>query len=320
MATAQAQSGMNRDTAQTQQITNMTDQITPDGSLKYSRTGEESFVDSSGRTVTIPRFTATQSLSPQQQAIYDINKSTEKNIAQIGNDQSNRIGGILGSPVNINNDAVESRLMELGTRRLNPQFARDEEALKTSLVNRGIQEGSAAWNAELGRFGEQKNDALTKLLLSGRGQAVQEALTERNQPINEITAILNGSQVSQPNFINTPNASVAGVDYSGLVRDDYNARMQAWKAKSDANNAMMGGLFGLAGTVGSAGIKYSDRRLKSNIMQVGQLANGLNVYRYTIFGRTETGLMADEVRALRPDAVQRQSNGFDMVDYSKAVL
>jgi hypothetical protein len=117
-ATADAQAGMNRDTAVATQLTNMVDQNGPDGSLAYNQTGANSYMGADGKLVTIPKFTATTTLSPTGQLIHDTGNQTAINLANIGRDQSAKIGGILGTNVNLNNDAVEGRLMELGSKRL----------------------------------------------------------------------------------------------------------------------------------------------------------------------------------------------------------
>jgi hypothetical protein len=258
MKTAQAQTGMNIDTAVAQQLVNMTDQAGPDGGLSYAQNGTNSYTDSNGRTVNIPRFTATQTLSPQGQQLHDINAQSDINLATLARDQGARLGGLLDRPVDLNNEAVESRLFDLGTKRLNPQFARDEEAMRTRLINSGIRQGSDAWNTEMDDFNQHKTDAYDQLALGGRGQAIQEILTERNQPLNEITALMSGSQVSQPNFVGTPQASVGGVDYAGMVKNKYDAEVAQQQMKNANNSALMGGLFGLAGsaTTGLTGMKW----------------------------------------------------------------
>lgn len=313
--TAAAQAGMNIDTAQAQQLTNQTNQVTPQGTLTYSRTGENSFVDSQGKTVTIPQYTATTTYSPDQQKLYDLSNQTEAKIGQIGLDQAGRIGDLLGSPVNLNNDETEARLYELGAKRLDPRFAQEESALETKLANQGITRGSAAYNDAIKQFSQGKNDAYNQLLLTGRGQAVQEALAQRNQPINEITALLNGSQVSQPNFINTPQSPVAGVDYIGLKNQQYQAQMQAYNQQIASKNAMMGGLFGM---IGSGITAFSDRRLKTDIKKEGKLGDTLNVYsyRYKAGGPRQMGVMAQEVEKKIPEAVDRVG-GYRTVDYGK---
>lgn len=319
VATAQAQAAMNRDTAITQAGLNAYNQITPDYTLTYERIG--TWDDGT------PRFQATTALTPERQKIYDTNLQTEQNISTIGLNQSQRIGDLLGSPIKLGNEATEARLMELGTARLSPQWERDEEALRTRLLNRGIQEGSDAWNAEMDRLGRMKNDAINQLLLQGRGLANQEILAERNAPINEITALLSGSQVSQPNFIGTPQTQVAGVDYAGMVQNNYNNQMQAWQQQQQNSNAAMGGLFGLGGTLLGGAMKYgwggllSDRRAKDNIKRVGHLDNGLPVYAFTYKGDNtpQIGLMADEVERVHPSAVMTGPDGLKRVDYAQAV-
>lgn len=62
--------------------------------------------------------------------------------------------------------------------------------------------------------------------------------------------------------------------------------------------------------------KLSDERLKSNIVKVGELPNGINVYEYDKFGKRERGVMAQEVEKLFPDAVTTHSSGYKMVNYS----
>lgn len=319
VATASAQAGANRDTAIAQGALNMIDQVGPNGTLTYNQIGEDTFTDSlTGKQYTLPRYQATTTLSESGQRIQDINNQTQENIAGIGRDQSARIGELLGKPVNLNNEAVESRLYDLGSKRLDPRFAQEEDALRTRLVNQGIRPGTPAFDAEMANFSQGKNDAYNQLALSGRGQAVQEALAARNQPINEISALLSGSQVSQPNFINTPQTQLAGTDYQGAVYNSYNAAMQQAQMKQQSQNALMGGLFGLAGTLGGSYLR-SDRRLKRGIQRVGTLDNGLPVYVYEIDGHHEIGLIADEVAAVKPEAVKRMANGFDAVNYAQAV-
>jgi hypothetical protein len=80
---------------------------------------------------------------------------------------------------------------------------------------------------------------------------------------------------------------------------------------------MMQGLFGLgaAGLMAPAGT-FSDRRLKTNIKQIGTAANGLNVYSYNYIwgGPTQLGYMADEVEKIAPDAVGER-DGYKTVNY-----
>ena len=73
------------------------------------------------------------------------------------------------------------------------------------------------------------------------------------------------------------------------------------------------GLGNLGVAAYSAGL-FSDRRLKSNILEVGE-HGGLKIYEYDIFGHRERGYMADEVAQLYPEAVHKDPSGYLKVDY-----
>jgi hypothetical protein len=188
------------------------------------------------------------------------------------------------SPQNL--QETEGRLIELGNRRLNPMLEQRRAALENQLINQGVGRGTEAWQNGMAELGRDENDARNQLLLtgnqqsfdqgmntanqqfgqglsldqnslaryasqlSGRGQSLQEIMALRNQPINEITALMSGGQVSQPNFINTPQSNVAPVDYMGAVNNNFNARTQQYNADQQRQGALYGALGSMAGTIG----------------------------------------------------------------------
>lgn len=314
--TANAQAGMNRDTATTQQMLNMTNQVGPDGSLTYAQTGSNSFVGADGKTVTLPQFTATTTLSPEQAAIKAQSDKASLNLGTLAAEQSGKLQQYLNDPFKFENSDAEQWAYDLASPRILAQQGQNEAQLRTTLAGKGIREGSAAWNAEMARMTNSNSDQLNQLALTGRQQAYTEALQNRNQPINEITALMSGSQVSMPNQVQTPQTGVAGVDYTGLVNQKYQSELQASQAK-------MGGLFGLL-SAPFAMFGSSDRRLKRAIKRIGTLINGLPWYRFNyIWDAPEAapreGLMSDDVRAKIPAAVVVDDDGFDMVNYTLAM-
>lgn len=317
--TSTASTATNVGTAIANSMLSGVNQVGPDGTKTREQTGTYQWHDPyTGKTYDIPTFTETTSLSPQQQALYDLNNKTQQNLGQIGVDQSAKIGGLLGTNVNLNNEATEARLMDLGSKRLDPMFSRNEDALRTRLINQGIQPGSAAWRAEMDQFSQGKNDAYNQLLLSGRGQAVQEALTERNQPINEITALLSGSQVSQPQFTGVNMPTIPTTDVAGIINTNYQQRQQNAQMETQQQNALLGGLFGL----GAAGLyKWSDKRLKEDVKKIGETKTGLGLYSYKYKGsdKREVGLMAQDVVKKKPEAVKKAPSGLMAVNYDKAL-
>lgn len=78
------------------------------------------------------------------------------------------------------------------------------------------------------------------------------------------------------------------------------------------------GIGGFLGAIGS-GIAASDRRLKMDIENLGEIQEGLNLYRYKyIDGRGPfIGVMADEVEATIPEALGPVISGYKTVDYDK---
>lgn len=246
MQTAQAQSGMNRDTAIAQQNLNMVNQVTPWGSLTNQQTGTTSYTDSSGKLVTQPAWTQTVSLSPEQQAIFEKSQAAQENLAGIAQNQSGIVADTLSNPFEFNNQDAADWAYDLAQTRIAPQQQQSQAALRSQLINSGLRPGTRAWDSEMTRIGQQFNDQNNMLALQGRNQAFSEALSTRNQPLNELSALLSGSQVTNPTstFAQSPQTQVAGVDYSGLVQSNYNQQMQQ-------HNALIGGLFGLAGKAAS---------------------------------------------------------------------
>ncbi len=296
--TAAAQTESNKATAVTQYGLNATNQITPYGNLSYSQNGTWS--DGT------PRFTATQTLSPEQQQLYKQQTELGSKMNNLAIGQTDRLNNVLSQPVNLSNEATESRLMELGRSRLDPIIAQRQKSTEAELLNKGVRPGTEAYRRATEAVNQQTNDAYNQLLLSGRGQAVQEALAERNQPINEISALMGGGQVQSPSFVNTPTPGVNGTDVAGITNNAYNQNMQAYQSK-------MSGLLGLGTALG--GWVFSDARLKSNVERVGTHPLGIGVYKYDIFGHRERGVMAHEVADVMPAAV-RKNGEFYQVNYS----
>jgi hypothetical protein len=310
VATAQAQGQINKDTAVSQARLNNVNQVTPYGSLTYTAGPEVNGV---------PQYTATTTLSPEQQNLYNLGTQTQTNLGQIGVDQSGKVRDILNTPFDLNS-SISTQQADIAKTLLDPVWQQREGALRTRLANQGIAEGSEAYTNAMRDFGMQRDNAYNSALLQGRSQAEQEALTQRNQPLNEITALLGGSQVQQPSFTNTPSTGIQPANYEGDVAQNYAGQLQAYNAQTSQNNAMLGGLFGLAaaplGGWAYNGFKLSDERLKEDIEEVGETDGGLPIYTYRYKGEptVHMGVMAQEVEKMMPEAV-RNFGKFKAVNY-----
>lgn len=247
---AAAQTGSNVATATANAYLNNVNQVGPDGNVTYTYDGFQTITDpSTGTTYRIPRTTQTTTLSQQGQTLKGINDQTDINLATMGRDQSAKVAGILSSPIDLSNDAVEGRLFDLANARYAPQKAQDEETLRNRLAQQGIHAGTDAYDREMNNFNQSWNDRYNQLYLTGRQQGIQEILTGRNQPLNEIIGIGSGTQVGLPQFAAPLNQyGIQGTDYAGLVNQNYQNQLGVYNQKVAAQQAALGGLFGLAGS------------------------------------------------------------------------
>lgn len=243
---AEDQMKASKDAAVMQFGMNAVNQNTPFGNLTYNQVG--TWGDGT------PRYEANVSLSPEEQGIYS--GLTDLTMGQMG-----RVGETLEQPFELGNEATEQRLYDLGAARLDPAFGRRRDAMESKLYNQGVMPGTEAYREAMAELGRQENDAYNQLVLTGRDQAVQESMLERNQPLNELGALsgMRVGGVNQPNFVNTPSTSIAtpnvadyemaAYQYGPLAQyeadEDY--RMRQWQADEQNRQAMLGGIFGLGG-------------------------------------------------------------------------
>lgn len=289
-------------------------EITPDGTKTTEQTGSYSWTDPyTNQSYTVPRFTTTQTLSEGQQAIKGQQDAAKLGLATLGNNQTQFLQDYMSKPFDGSNEATESRLMELGRKRLDPVLQQRTDSLATKLSNQGIKLGSTAYDRAMTQDTQGQNDAYNQLLLTGRGQAYQEGQSTRNQPINEITALLSGSQVSQPVWANTQTPTIPTTNNAGII-SNYD---QQKAAQAAANSSMFGSVLGGIGGLFS----LSDERAKTDISKVGETDDGQNIYkyRYKSGGPMQLGLMAQEVAEKNPDAVAIRPDGLMAVDYKRAL-
>lgn len=244
--TAAAQAAANRATAVTQYGLNATNQVTPQGNLEYSQIG--TWEDGT------PRFQAKQTYAPGEQQIYNTGVQTRQNIGEIGRDQSARIGELLGTPFKID-AARDNKIAQIQKGFLDPQWQEQQAALDEDLINRGVRPGSEAYTRAMRDFSTNRQRAYDQSYLDSYRMAEGSALTERNQPINEISALLSGSQVSNPSYVNAPTPGVAPTDYIGAVGQSLAQQNVGYQGDLARNMGINAGLFSL----GSAAIGGGSR-------------------------------------------------------------
>ena len=317
----------NLDAARANIAANRVNQYTPYGSLEYEVSGEDKFGN--------PMWKATQSLAPAQQQLLDYQNQASLGLGELTGKGLGYVSNMLDNPFDVSqlpstgfnpSQSYQDAYMQ----RLAPQIQQGREKLEQQLANQGIQLGSEAYDRAMRNQAQRENDLLLGATTQGFGvgqQARQSALQEqaylRNEPLNTLSAVRTGAQVQGPTFVNPAmQANTAGADILGATQMGYNAQMGAANAQNAANNAMTQGLFSLGGAA-----LMSDIRTKENIKAIGWLPNGLPVYEYEYKAEfkdhplaghgTHTGVMAQEVEVMYPNAVITLHDGYKAVDYGK---
>jgi hypothetical protein len=280
-------------------------------------------------------WTARQFLSPEQQQLLDYQNQTSIGLGKLAGQGLGYVEKMLKTPFDTSSLPTtgfnpSQSYQDAYMQRLAPQLKQGREQLAQDLANRGIDIGSEAYDRAMQSQAQRENDLLLGATTQGFGvgqQARQSALQEqaylRNEPLNTLSAVRTGSQVQGPSFVNSAQqATTAGPDILGATQMGYNAQLAASNAQNAANNAMTQGLFSLGGAA-----LMSDIRTKENIKAIGWLPNGLPVYTYEykdefkdhpLAGHgTHTGVMAQEVEVMYPNAVITLDNGYKAVDYGK---
>lgn len=163
-------------------------------------------------------------------------------------------------------DDVTNALMERYRTQNDPQKAAQE----AQLAARGLSPGSQNWGAVQDAQNRADTDASMAALLAGgqeqsrllgeeragnqqqndyaaflnnlRGAQLGERQTVRNAPINEISALMSGSQVSVPQFQQFSRQGVDSTNLASMIYGDY-----ANRANAAANTNA--GIFGLGGSL-----------------------------------------------------------------------
>lgn len=200
--------------------------------------------------------------------------------------------------------------------------------------DRQLQAAGAISGEQQGRLGQQLGAA------SGLTQSQLGAAGLENQGFQNMLGMISQLPTIQGNKTYDANQQMqVGGQIDQAAQNQLNDLISQWQKGDQEDWSRLGGL--ISGGIGSAGnygtqsgtststsqtnplqiagllgsLFFSDRRLKSDIVRVGETTKGFPVYEYTIFGNRQIGVMADEVEAVMPEAVVTLSSGYKMVRY-----
>ena len=160
--------------------------------------------------------------------------------------------------------------------RLEPSMARNRVSTETQLVNQGLRPGSEAYDNAIKLLGQQENDARTQAALQGitldtganaqgynqalqgaqfgntaQQQALSQAIQSRQMPLNEITALMSGSQIQNPQYQAYQGQNVAAAPIAQATAQQGAFDQNIYNQQVGSANAATSGLFSL----GSAGLQ-----------------------------------------------------------------
>lgn len=183
------------------------------------------------------------------------------------------LSGVAKLPVNAGTTGQQAIMA-----RLQPQIQQNEAATRQRLANQGIPVGSEAWNNEMRAQGEQENDLYSQAALQGLGldfnannqgfnqalsqaqfgnqsalQQYQQQLAEYNQPLNQIAALMSGSQIQTPQFQQYSGANVAASPLFQAAQQQGNYDMGIYGQQMAGYNSMLGGI---GDVLGGAALGY----------------------------------------------------------------
>lgn len=240
---ANAQMAASTQAAQAQQKMNMIDEVTPFGSVTYNPLGDG-------------RYSRTISLDPQQQQILNLQNQTQIGLGQTANNLIPGLQKTLGQGFDIDPvtgdvrdySADRQRVADLMFSQLNPQIDRERDSIMSRLAAQGVTPGSAAYSRAMQDFDSSVAGQRTNVLLNA-GQEQNRLMglrtQARNQSLNELNALLGGTQVEGPQYGAAPQVGIAAPDMASLYNNNYQQQLARQQAKGP-------GVWGTLANIGSS--------------------------------------------------------------------
>ncbi|SEO77515.1 hypothetical protein [Nitrosovibrio sp. Nv6] len=216
--------------------------------------------------------TVTQTLSPEQQALFDQSNRISQGLGDLAEGGIDRVGSMLGTQFDMSKIPDQAVAGQQGwdnaynaiTQRNQPFMDRRREMTETQLSNQGIFRGSEAHGNAQRDLATQENDfnlgaqqqatAQQQAQFGMDTQARQNAISQeaflRQLPLNEINALRSGAIINVPQFQGFQGQQMAASPIMQATQAQDQANMGRYNIQSGNANNMMSGLFGL----GSSGM------------------------------------------------------------------
>lgn len=252
---AQATAAGNLEAAKYATAANRVNQYTPYGSLTYQQIQDPNYSPGDPRSNNTWRSDV--NLSPTGEQLLGYANNAALGLGQQTGQALDRVNQGLSQPFDQSSVGdVADQSYAAQTARLDPQWQQRQGMEENKLANQGLVPGGKAYDNAMRVFGEGRNDAYSQArqnAIATMPQTYQLAQALRSQPLNELNALRTGSQVQNPTFTPVPQQqTTAGPNYLGAAQAQYGGQLDQYNAGVGGNNALMGGLFSLAGSAAGA--------------------------------------------------------------------
>lgn len=224
--------------------------------------------------------TITQTFSPEQQALFDKSNKTQGLLGDLGIQGAQALKGVVGKELDLSGapsmpgsyEDTRQSVINAMMGRANEDYGQQTEQANSDLIAAGIRPGTKAYDNKIQQIERSRNDARSQAEIQGgnaanqaftmdsqrRQQAISEILAQRQTPLNEINALMSGSQVSNP--FSMPGASqgsnMAPAPIFGAAQAQGQADMGLYNSQAAGANSTQSGLMGLGGSAMMAGAMF----------------------------------------------------------------
>jgi hypothetical protein len=149
-------------------------------------------------------------------------------------------------------------MAQFGNEAQQSQFnaALQNAGMSNTALQQDYQNQLAAQTAQNAAIAQNFNQQLGMAQFgnTAQQQSLDQQLALRNQPLNQITGLMSGSQIQMPQFQGYQGANIAAAPIYQGVQDTFQGQMDQYALKQQSKNAGMGGLMSLGGSLGGAGM------------------------------------------------------------------
>lgn len=246
--TAAAQYQYGTEAANYNKALNSTNTITPYGSTTWSQ--------GPGVNGGPPTYTETQSLSPQEQALFNASTANQVGQAQAAGGLLPQVNSATSTPLNLQTNPLGQGFdLALAGQEaaLNPLWSQKSEQLDSSLRNAGAQPGTPAYDNAMAAFNSQETGAYTQAAgaaentgLNFADFANQARIEQQQLPINEFLSLSNGQPLQAPPTQPASQSSVSTPDIMSAFQNAYQGQLNSYNANVASSNSTMGDLATIA--------------------------------------------------------------------------